>query len=84
MENKMLLSYKENEIYYLGMFQRYDGDCDIILYKKIDENHGERIYEHTCREITKNEDFKKYYEIEEMIMKNENEKIKEKYELCKY
>ena len=34
-----------------------DGNCEILLRKKIDEYHGERIYEHLCKPITQEKDF---------------------------
>lgn len=48
----------------------FGGDCEIRLYKKIDENHGERVYTHLCRERTKNKDFAIYDDIEEKIKNN--------------
>jgi hypothetical protein len=48
----------------------YGGDCEIRLRKKIDENHGERVYSHVCRESTKNKDFAIYYDLEEKIKNN--------------
>lgn len=65
-----MLSYCENDIYFLSMNMVFGGDCGIRLYKKIDENHGERVYTHRCRERTKNEDFAIYYDIEEKIKNN--------------
>jgi hypothetical protein len=46
------------------------GDCVILLRIKIDECHGRRVYKHYCRERTKNEDFKIYYDLEEKIKNN--------------
>ena len=65
-----MLSYVENEIYFLSMEMVYGGDCAIYLRKKIDENHGKRIYTHYCRESTKEQDFAIYYDLEEKINNN--------------
>ena len=65
-----MLSYVENDVYFLSMEMCGDGDCIIILRKKIDENHGQRIYTHICRESSNNEDFAIYYDLEERIENN--------------
>ena len=65
-----MLSYCENDIYFLSMNMIYGGDCEIRLCKKLDENHGERVYSHVCRESTKNTDFAIYYDLEEKIKNN--------------
>ena len=65
-----MLSYVENDIYFLSMEMYGSGDCIIILRKKIDENHGQRIYTHICRESSKNEDFAIYYDLKERIENN--------------
>ena len=65
-----MLSYCENDVYFLSMDMLFSGDCQIRLRKKIDENHGERVYTHTCRESTKNKDFAIYYDLEEKIKNN--------------
>lgn len=52
------------------MNMAYGGDCEIRFCKKIDENHGERVYTHCCRERTKNKDFAIYDDIEEKIKNN--------------
>lgn len=62
-----MLSYVENEIYFLSMEMCGDGDCVIILRKKIDETHGKRIYTHYCSENSQNQDFAIYYDLEEKI-----------------
>ena len=74
-----MLSYVENDIYFLSMEMYGDGDCVIILRKKIDENHGQRIYTHACRESSQNQDFAIYYDLEERIKNNtlNDEYIKE-------
>ena len=64
-----MLSYIENDVYFLSMEMCDGGDYVIILRKKIDENHGQRIYTHICRESNKNEDFAFYYNLEERIKK---------------
>ena len=73
-----MLSYVENDIYFLSMELCDGGDCAIILRKKIDENHGQRIYTHICRESSK-KDFAIYDELEERIKNNvlNDEYIKE-------
>ena len=65
-----MLSYVENDVYFLSMELRTDGDCTIILRKKIDENHGQRIYTHVCRESSQNKDFAIYYDLEKKIKNN--------------
>ena len=66
----MPLSYVENDTYFLTM-EMYDcGDCAVILRKKIDENHGQRIYTHVCSERSKDKDFAIYYDLEEKIKNN--------------
>lgn len=65
-----MLSYAENDVYFLSMEMCSDGDCVIILRKKIDENHGHKIYMHFCRESSKIEDFAIYYDLEEKIKNN--------------
>ena len=65
-----MLSYVENDVYFLSMEMYSGGDCVIILRKKIDENHGQRIYTHICRESSKNKDFAIYYDLEEKIKNN--------------
>lgn len=65
-----MLSYVENDIYFLSMEMASGGDCMIILRKKIDENHGERIYTHLCRQLTQKEDFAIYDDLEEKIKNN--------------
>ena len=64
---------------FLSMEMYCDGDCAIILRKKIDENHGQRIYTHICRESSKNKDFAIYYDLKERIENNilNDEYIKE-------
>lgn len=52
------------------MNMAFGGDCEIRLCKKIDENHGERVYTHLCRERTKSKDFAIYDDIEEKIKNN--------------
>lgn len=64
------LSFCENDTYFLSMDLIFGGDCEIRLRKKIDENHGERVYTHTCRERTKNKDFAIYDDLEEKIKNN--------------
>lgn len=66
----MTLSYVENDTYFMSMDMCSDGDCIIILRKKIDENHGQRIYEHVCRERSKDKDFAICYDLEERIKNN--------------
>ena len=65
-----MLSCVENDIYFLSMEMGFDGDCVILLRKKIDETHGERIYTHYCKEKTKNQDFAIYKDLEEKIKNN--------------
>ena len=65
-----MLSYVENDVYFLSMELCDGGDCVIILRKKIDENHGQRIYTHICRESSKNKDFAIYDDLEERIKNN--------------
>jgi len=65
-----MLSYVENKIYFLSMELCGGGDCVILLRKKIDENHGKRIYEHYCKESTQNQDFEIYYDLEKKIKNN--------------
>lgn len=65
-----MLSYVENEKYFLSMEMVYGGDCEIVLRKKIDEDHGERIYTHLCRERSQKQDFAIYYDLEEKIKNN--------------
>ena len=65
-----MLSYVENEIYFLSMEMCGGGDCVILLRKKIDENHGERIYTHYCREFTQKQDFAIYRDLEKRIEEN--------------
>ena len=65
-----MLSYCENDIYFLSMNTAFGGDCEIRLCKKIDETHGERVYTHLCRERTKDKDFAIYDDIEEKIKNN--------------
>ena len=66
----MTLSYVENDTYFMSMDMYGAGDCIIILRKKLDENHGQRIYEHVCRERTKDKDFAIYHDLEEKIKNN--------------
>ena len=66
----MPLSYVENDTYFLTMEPFGYGDCVIILRKKIDENHGKKIYVHTCGERSKDKDFAIYYDLEEKIKNN--------------
>ena len=65
-----MLSYVENQTYFLSMEMYCDGNCIIILRKKIDENHGKRIYEHVCKPHTENDDFAIYYDLKERIENN--------------
>ena len=65
-----MLSYIENDVYFLSMDMCSDGNCMILLRKKIDENHGERIFTHFCKESTQAKDFAIYYDLEERIKNN--------------
>lgn len=65
-----MLSYIENDVYFLSMDMCDDGNCVILLRKKIDENHGERVYTHYCNESTKSADFFIYYDLEDRIKNN--------------
>ena len=65
-----MLSYVENDVYFLSMEMCSGGDCVILLRRKIDETHGERIYTHYCSERSKNADFAIYYDLEERIKSN--------------
>ena len=65
-----MLSYVENDIYFMSMEMCKDGNCIIILRKKIDKDHGERIYTHPCFERSKKQDFAIYYDLEERIKNN--------------
>lgn len=65
-----MLSYVENEKYFLSMEMSFGGDCCIILREKVDENHGKKVYYHQCREFTKNEDFAIYHDLEKRIKDN--------------
>ena len=66
----MVLSYVENDIYFLSMEMASGGNCMIILRKKIDEMHGKRVYTHLCRPRTQEEDFAIYDNLEEKIKNN--------------
>ena len=65
-----MLSYIENDIYFLSMNMVPNGDCEIRLSRKIDEDHGERIYTHLCSERTEKQDFELYRSLEKMIKDN--------------
>lgn len=65
-----MLSYIENDIYFLSMNMLIDGDCEIRLSRKTDEYHGERIYTHLCSERTEKQDFELYRSLEKMIKDN--------------
>lgn len=64
-----MLSYVENDKYFLSM-EMSGGDCVILLRRKLDENHGERIYTHYCKERTQKTDFAIYNDLEERIKSN--------------
>ncbi len=65
-----MLSYIENDIYFLSMNMVPNGDCEIRLSRKIDGDHGERVYTHLCSERTEKQDFELYRSLEKMIKDN--------------
>ena len=65
-----MLSYIENNIYFLSMNMLIDGDCEIRLSRKISEYNGERVYTHLCSKRTEKQDFELYRSLEKMILNN--------------
>lgn len=65
-----MLGYIENDVYFLSINMLIDGDCEIRLSRKVDEDHGERIYTHFCTGRTEKQDFELYRSLEKMIKNN--------------